>query len=253
MSASAGRMRSSGQKPRILRARRGGRHNWRAEQIGREEQHGRAGTSACRGNEGLIDVVLHAVGRDDAPGPFGASAEQRDVVELLERVAVRLGALDLLHQGDDRDARFQGFGQRRHQQRCGGTILRRDHRDLARPARVAVGHCAAHVLLPVGELANADGFAGQDDGGRQALAKDDFDPVPHEGTGDALRNALVARRHQLSSANNWAFSSRKRSNTDVIRSISSSPIGTDKQAEAPLGKLTPASWKKRQSSSMTRD
>ena len=29
-------------------------------------------------------------------------------------------------------ARFQGFGQRRHQQRRGGAVLRRDHRDLAR-------------------------------------------------------------------------------------------------------------------------
>ncbi|GES52406.1 hypothetical protein Rhsp01_49070 [Rhizobium sp. NBRC 114257] len=87
------------------------------------------------------------------------------MIELLERVPIHLIALNLLHKCYDRNARFQRFGHGRHQQRGSRTILGSHHADLSGSSSVAIGHGAAHILLPVGDLANAYRFSSQDESG----------------------------------------------------------------------------------------
>ena len=64
---------------------------------------------------------------------------------------------------------------------------------------------------------------------------------PDARAGDALRNGLQSILfHQFSSASRPLFSSRKRSKTEPIKSTSAAPIGVDRQAAAPFGRLIPA-------------
>jgi hypothetical protein len=67
-----------------------------------------------------------------------------------------------------------------------------------RRARVAVGHRAAHVLLPVCNLSNTDRLAGEDDRRRQALGEDDFDAMAPKCLRNALRDSFSAHDNRLS-------------------------------------------------------
>ena len=60
----------------------------------------------------------------------------------------------------------------------GLNVLRRDHADLPRTARIAVRHRSPHVLLPVRDLADADRFGGENDRRGQALGEDHFHAMP---------------------------------------------------------------------------
>ena len=163
------------------------------------------------------------------------------MIELLKGVAVSLRPFHFLDQGDDGNARFQSLGERRDQQCRRRTVLRGNDGDFSRLPRIAVRHRAAHVFLPIGKLANADRLAGQDYGRRQALAENDLDAVPPERLRDALRNSLQPILfHQFSSVSRPLFSSRKRSKVEPIKSTSVPPIGVDRQAAAPFGRLIPA-------------
>ena len=76
-----------------------------ADHVEGAEQHGRSRPSARRRRDRHIDIVVHAVRRMNAPHPFATAAEEIQVVELLEGVAVEERKGDILHERQDRDRR----------------------------------------------------------------------------------------------------------------------------------------------------
>jgi hypothetical protein len=81
---------------------------------------------------------------------------------------------------------------------CGGSVLCADHGDPARYACIAVGHRAAHVLLPVGNLTNPNSLAGENDRRRQTLGEDDVHAVTAKGVCNSLRDGFGAHDKRLS-------------------------------------------------------
>ncbi|MCY1369202.1 hypothetical protein D9M69_562270 [compost metagenome] len=138
--------------------------HFRTKKVRRKQQGHRSRAARRRSGECGVDIIVDAFGDDDTPYPLGAGLEESDLIQVLEGIPIRLIALDILHKRNDRHAGFQRLGKRRHKQRCRRAILRRDDTDLAGNPGIAVGHRTAHILLPVGDLANADGLGGENDG-----------------------------------------------------------------------------------------
>jgi hypothetical protein len=141
-----------------------GRRRGLAQQIGGQQQNRRTRASAACSDECTINILVDAIGRQHASDRFRAGGKQRDVVELLKRVTIHLRAFDFLDESDHRNAGLVGFGERRHEQGRGRTVLCGDHRDTPGDAGEAISHRAAHVLLTIGNLSNADRLRGKDDG-----------------------------------------------------------------------------------------
>lgn len=146
------------------------------EQVDRHDQDRRAGPAAGRRGEGHVDIVVDAVGLGDAAHPLGDAAEEVEMVQFLEGVAVGRAAGHVLDQGHDRDRGLQRLRRARHQQGRGRPVLRRHHRHPAGDAGIAVGHRRPGILGPVGELADAVAGGDQVEGGRDALAEGDLHP-----------------------------------------------------------------------------
>ena len=100
--ATPARGRSSGKTPRSACADRRFARSLE-KQVGRQHQDGRARPAARRGREGHVDIVDGARRLAHAAHPFGAALEERDVIEILEGVAVGLVAVHVLDQRDDGD------------------------------------------------------------------------------------------------------------------------------------------------------
>ena len=73
-----------------------------------------------------------------------------DVIEFLKGVAVGLRPVDVLHQGNNRDRRFQRLGQSGHQERCRWTVLAHDNTDAICHSGKSIGHRRATILGAVG-------------------------------------------------------------------------------------------------------
>ena len=106
------------------------------DQIRRQQQNGRTRPAAAGSSEGGVDIVVHALRRDDAPDPFGAGLEQGDVIEFLKGIAIKLRALHLLDERYDRHAGLERFGKWRHQQCRGRTVLSCNHGNAAGSSRI---------------------------------------------------------------------------------------------------------------------
>ncbi len=108
------------------------------------------------------------------------------MVELLEGVAITIGAGHVLDQPEDRHRRLHRFGHRRHQQRRRRPVLGSHDSDTTRDSGVAVGHHAARVLGPVGDLPDAHLRCGQEQRRGQALPEDVRDPVARQPFGQRV-------------------------------------------------------------------
>ena len=150
------------------------------EEVHRAEQDDRAGAAAGGRGEGHVDIVGHPRQIVDPADPFGAAGEQRHLVELLEGVAVALGAMHLLHDRDHRDRRLERLRQARHQEGGGGPVLRGDDRHLVGDAGIGVGHRGAGILGAIADLADAELRRDQMQQRGNALAEHHLDAMAAE-------------------------------------------------------------------------
>jgi hypothetical protein len=128
----------------------------------------------------------------NAPDPFAAAAEQVEVVELLEGVAVEEGEGDLLHERQDRNGSLQGFGEAGDEQRSGRSVLRRHHPNPPGDPRIAVGHDRARMLGAIGDLRDAARAGGKMDLCRNRLTEHKVHAVPLQRRGEGLGGDDVA-------------------------------------------------------------
>ncbi|KCB30458.1 hypothetical protein L543_3247 [Bordetella hinzii L60] len=164
------------------------------QQVGRQEQHGGAGTAPASGGKGHVQVIVDAAGVDDAAHPLGARTEHGLMVQLLEGIAVGLVAVDILHQRDHGHRSLQRFGQRRHQQRGRRAVLRGHDPGLAAHAGIGVRHIPPRVLLAIRHLADAELAAGQMHQRGQALPEQEFHAVALQAGGDAMGDRAVLQQ-----------------------------------------------------------
>jgi hypothetical protein len=148
------------------------------QEIGRQEKRHGTGTPGRRDGKSCVDIVFYAIFYLDPADPFRAGLEERDMIEFLERIPVGLVSLDILNQCHNGNTCLQGFGKWRHQKGRGRSVLGTNNANLAGYARIPVGHRSTHIFLPIGNLADAARLCGENDGGRQALSKKEFDTVP---------------------------------------------------------------------------
>ena len=114
------------------------------------------------GGEGALDHLDGAFGAFDLGGPFGQTAEDLAVIDLLEGAAAAVGQGDLADEQDHR----------------GGVLMRRMHADGGMGRAGAAGDHADAGLA--GQLAVSLGHIG---GAGLVAAGDDLDRVAHIGEG----------------------------------------------------------------------
>ena len=216
---------------------------WRRDlpqQIRWQQQHRGARPAASRRCKSGINIILHPVSSHDAPDPFGTGLKQGNVIELLKGVAVQVGALHLLDERHDRHACLQRFGKWRDQQRRGWAILGCNQGNATGSPRISIGHGPAHILLAIGNLANASRLSRQDDRRGKALRENELNAMALQCLGHTHGDRFrMGRGHHDISSRRAEFSARKASRLPAIASISASPMGVERQAAAPLGRRTP--------------
>jgi hypothetical protein len=164
------------------------------QKILRTQQHRRTGATARGGGERHVHVILDARDLGHAANPFRAAAEDIEVVELLECVAIGLRAPHVLHDRDDGDRRLERLCERRCEQRRRRPVLRGHDGHFVRGARIAVGHGASRVLRAVRDLPDAELRRHEIERRRQALPEHDFDAMARERTRHEVRAARVRQR-----------------------------------------------------------
>ena len=161
------------------------------QQIRWQQQNGRSRAAARCRDERLVDIIAIRSAYGEASRSFRTSREKHAVIQLLNCIPIGVRPLHLLHKGDNQHLSIERFGERRHQQRRGRTILSAHDGDLAGHTRVAIGHRAAHVPLAIGDLPDAERLTGKDDRRRQALSKHLLDAMTRQGVRHALCNRWV--------------------------------------------------------------
>ena len=133
----------------------------------------------------------------DPAQPFAAAAEELEVIEFLEGIAVEILQGDVLDEGDDRHRCGQRLGEGGNQKRGRRPILRGDDADLVGDARIGVRHDGAGILGPVADLADAELRRRQMDQRGNRLTKDGVDAMAAERAGKGLRGRLIAAGRRL--------------------------------------------------------
>ena len=107
-------------------------------------------------------------------------------VEFLEGVAIRLAAVDVLHEGDDGHRGLQGLGQPGDKQCGGGAVLRGDYAGAPGNARIPIRHRSPGVLGTIGVATQPQIPTGQQYRRRQALGEQYIHPMADQGRCNCL-------------------------------------------------------------------